>query len=608
MTGRLVGGRYRLDEVLGRGGMGIVWAGHDTVLERPVAVKEVVPPREADDAERDTLRVRTLREARTAARISAEGVVGIHDVVDDDDRPWIVMERLPARTLADEVAQRGPLPVEEVTAVADALLAGLSAAHTAGILHRDVKPSNVMFREAPTGRRAVLVDFGIAHLDGDATLTATGMMMGSPAYLAPERAQGRPAGPAADLWSLGVTLWTALEGHPPFERENALATLSAVITEDVPTAARAGPLGPLLEGLLRKDPAARLDAPSARGLLDGLGSSGLGSSSRGSSSVGASGLGAHSADSPTQAASAAPDPSPQDHSEPRPTAAHPTTPDGVVRPPVFAPATAGEDTGADPGRPAPGPGPASARRRRLPFAVPALLALLLGAVVVVALALGPDDGGGPDGATPGAEQQDDPAPADPEPPADDGAEPDPPPEAPEEPAPEAPEGGEPQEGPDAGADDGGGDDGEPADVPAGMKRYTDPSGFSVAVPQGWQAERDGPRVYLRDPASSAYLLVDQTDSPAADPVADWQQQEPAVADRLANYERLGEIVAVDFRGWQAADWQFVFGRDQGTRVLNRNVVTAPDKAYALYWSVPTSRWEEMLPVHEQVVAGFEPER
>lgn len=560
MTGRLVAGRYRLDEVLGRGGMGVVWAGHDTVLDRTVAVKEVVPPREADDAERVTLRDRTLREARTAARISAEGVVAIHDVVEDDDRPWIVMERLPGRTLADVVARRGPLPPHEVTAIADALLAGLAAAHAAGILHRDVKPSNVMFREPATGGRAVLVDFGIAHLDGDATLTATGMMMGSPAYLAPERAQGLPAGPAADLWSLGATLWTAVEGRPPFQRENALATLSAVITEEVPTATRAGALAPLLEGLLRKDPAARLDASAARELLDGLGPTGAAPLA--------------TAALPVQAGTPAPaaDPAPE------PAAGPPAEP------------AAGPDRLP--------PEPAPARHRRLPLAVPAVLALLVGGVVVGVLALGPDDGG-PDGAGPGAPQQEE-APADPdtgaEPPADDGADPAPPPEAPEQPAPEAPE----VPAPDGGAA------GPSAEVPDGMERYTDPTGFSVAVPQGWQAERDGPRVYLRDPASSAYLLVDQTDSPAADPVADWRQQEPAVAERLENYERLGAIEPVEFRGWEAADWEFVFGPGQGTHVLNRNVITAPDQAYALYWSVPSARWEELLPVHEQVVASFSP--
>jgi hypothetical protein len=489
-----------------------------------------------------------------------------------------------------------------VTAIADALLAGLAAAHAAGILHRDVKPSNVMFREAATGGRAVLVDFGIAHLDGDATLTATGMMMGSPAYLAPERAQGRPAGPAADLWSLGATLWTAVEGRPPFQRDNALATLSAVITEEVPTAERAGPLAPLLEGLLDKDPAARLDAPAARELLDGLRTSGR----RPPSPAVPAPAAASAAPEPTR-----PSPVPSEGTASDASPAPQASPPEGGRPPVFAPATTPADDNAhDPQPGAPGPARTPARRGRLPVAVPAVLALLLGAVVVGVLALGPD-GAGPEEAEPGAEQQEE-VPTDPdagggaEQPADDDAEPAPPEEAPAQPAPDepapeqAPEEDAPPDAPTGGADD------RPADVPAGMERYTDPTGFSVAVPQGWQAERDGPRVYLRDPASSAYLLVDQTDSPAADPVADWQQQEPAVAGRLANYERVGEIEAVDFRGWEAADWEFVFGPGQGTRVLNRNVATGPDRAYALYWSVPSSRWEELLPVHEQVVGSFTP--
>ncbi|EYR63207.1 protein kinase, partial [Actinotalea ferrariae CF5-4] len=264
---RTVGGRYRLEQVLGRGGMGVVWAGQDEVLHRPVAIKEVLPPATVDDADRAEMRARTLREAQAAARISADGVVHIYDVVEDDGRPWIVMERLPPRTLEDELSERGGIPPAEVAQIGRTLLAGLIAAHAAGVLHRDVKPSNVMFRERPDGRHAVLADFGIAHLDGDAMLTATGMMMGSPAYIAPERARGDEATPAADLWSLGVTLWAAVEGWSPFRRVNGLASLTAVITEDVPAPDHAGPLGPVLEGLLRKDPAERIDAATAGRLL-----------------------------------------------------------------------------------------------------------------------------------------------------------------------------------------------------------------------------------------------------------------------------------------------------------------------------------------------------
>ena len=540
--GRLVGGRYRLAQVLGRGGMGVVWAGRDEVLQRPVAVKEVIPPPGVDAAEREALRARTMREARTAARISADGAVAIFDVVEEDGRPWIVMEALPPRTLHDVVTERGMLPPDEVAAIGVDLLAGLAAAHAAGILHRDVKPGNVMFRSGTSGGRAVLGDFGIAHFDGDSTLTSTGMVMGSPAYVAPERAHGKPASAASDLWSLGITLWTALEGRSPFERDNALATLTAVITEDAPPAPHAGPLAPALEGLLRKDPADRLDAATVRELLQAV-----------------------LTPLTDTAAMPAVAPSP---------AAGPPVPV-----PLPGPTEAGRSDVAVPTPGADGTERVGPRRRWL---VP-LAALLAGALVALAVVLwnpGGDDRTPDAGASPSAT----------EPSSDAGA---------SEPAPSEGGGSQASSAPAQTTP-------AQAAVPDGFEVWTDPTGFSVAVPAGWQAEREGPRVYLRDPDSSAYLLVDQTDDPADDPVADWQQQEPSVAERLENYERVGEIEAVEFRGWEAADWQFVFGEDQGTRVLNRNVVTAPDQAYALYWSVPASQWEDLLPVHEQVVASFQP--
>ena len=558
--------------------MGVVWAGRDEVLRRPVAVKEVIPPPGVDAAEREALRARTMREARTAARISADGVVAIFDVVDEDGRPWIVMEALPPRTLQDVVTERGMLTPHEVAAIGVDLLAGLAAAHAAGILHRDVKPGNVMFRSGTSGGRAVLGDFGIAHFDGDSTLTSTGMVMGSPAYVAPERAHGKPASAASDLWSLGITLWTALEGRSPFERDNALATLTAVITEDAPAAPHAGPLAPALEGLLRKDPAERLDAATVRELLQAV-------------LTPLTDTAAMPTVPPAPAAGPpvpVPLPGPAeaargDVAVPLPGAAAtgPTGPTGRTGP--TGPTGPGRELRTTTDH-EPGDGP---RGRRWLVPLAALLAVALVALAVVLWDPAGDGGAQDAGASPSATEQE-PAPTQP---SSDAGTTEPPPsegggaETTSPPAPTTPA--------------------QPA-VPDGFEVWADPTGFSVAVPAGWQAEREGPRVYLRDPDSSAYLLVDQTDDPADDPVADWQQQEPAVAERLENYERVGEIEAVDFRGWEAADWQFVFGEDQGTRVLNRNVVTAPDQAYALYWSVPASQWEDLLPVHEQVVASFQP--
>jgi serine/threonine protein kinase len=261
--GRLLGGRYRLRSVLGRGGMGIVWRAVDEVLGRDVAVKEVLVPRGLEDDAREVLHKRMLREARAAARLSHPGIVTVHDVVEVDGSPWIVMEFVEARTLQDTVDEDGPLPPGQVAEIGRQLLGALRTAHLAGILHRDVKPANVMLSD----ERAVLTDFGIAHMEGDVSLTQTGIVMGSPAYIAPERAQGDRPGPPADLWALGATLYMAVEGNPPHDREDILSTLAAVMMEDVPEPKRAGPLAPLLLGLLVKDPTTRLDAAGAAELL-----------------------------------------------------------------------------------------------------------------------------------------------------------------------------------------------------------------------------------------------------------------------------------------------------------------------------------------------------
>src|SRR5690349_14886542 len=261
--GQMLAGRYRLGRVLGRGGMGTVWAAHDEMLGRDVAVKEVQPPPELTPEQLDVVRRRMLREARAAARISHPNAVTVYDVVEQDDRPWIVMQLLPPRTLADVVAASGPLPPAAVAAIGLDLVDALQAAHRAGVLHRDVKPANVLL----TDGRAVLTDFGIATVDDDPALTSTGMLVGSPAFMAPERARGERPTPASDLWSLGATLFAATEGDSPFRRDGQLPTLSAVLTEPVPPAIHSGPLQPVLAALLHRDPARRPDADHTRRLL-----------------------------------------------------------------------------------------------------------------------------------------------------------------------------------------------------------------------------------------------------------------------------------------------------------------------------------------------------
>jgi eukaryotic-like serine/threonine-protein kinase len=275
--GSALGRRYRLLSRIGRGGMGAVWHAHDDLLDRDVAVKEVRYPPGLTESERAVLYERTLREARSAARLSHPGIVTVHDVVEEDGRPCIVMELLRARSLQDLIDQGVTLSPVQVAEVGAQTLAALRAAHDAGILHRDVKPANVLLSgDGPVSHatRVVITDFGIATMEGDSTLTQTGLVVGSPAYIAPERAQGDKAVPASDLWALGATLYAACEGRAPHDRVEAMSALTAVLTEEPPPPRHAGPLTPVLLGLLAKDPGVRMTAEDAADALGRIASAG----------------------------------------------------------------------------------------------------------------------------------------------------------------------------------------------------------------------------------------------------------------------------------------------------------------------------------------------
>ncbi|MGQ4479092.1 serine/threonine-protein kinase [Streptomyces sp. SAS_276] len=261
---RLLAGRYRLGEVLGRGGMGTVWRAEDETLGRTVAVKELRFPTSIDEDEKRRLITRTLREAKAIARIRNTSAVTVYDVVDEDDRPWIVMELVEGKSLAEAIREDGLLKPRRAAEVGLAILDVLRSAHREGILHRDVKPSNVLIAE---DGRVVLTDFGIAQVEGDPSITSTGMLVGAPSYISPERARGHKPGPAADLWSLGGLLYAAVEGAPPYDKGSAIATLTAVMTEPLEEPKNAGPLKDVIYGLLNKDPAQRLDDAGARAML-----------------------------------------------------------------------------------------------------------------------------------------------------------------------------------------------------------------------------------------------------------------------------------------------------------------------------------------------------
>ncbi len=261
---RVIGGRYVVLGELGRGGMGVVWRAEDRVMGRQVAVKELHLPQGLSPEDRRQFRDRLLREARNAGRLNDPGIVTVHDVITDDGVDHIVMELIDARTLTEVVRADGPLDERSVTAVAQQLVSALNTAHQAGVVHRDVKPSNVMLG---SGGRVKLTDFGIAQAADDPRSTTTGSVVGSPGYLAPERLEGGPASPASDLWALGATLFYAIYGEGPFARETSAATLSAVLHADVPPVRARGPIGTVIGGLLQRSPEARLGGMQSAALL-----------------------------------------------------------------------------------------------------------------------------------------------------------------------------------------------------------------------------------------------------------------------------------------------------------------------------------------------------
>lgn len=278
LVGKVLGGRYRVTSVIGRGGMGVVARAVDELLAREVAVKVLRAYTDASASELADLRTRMQREAQAAARIRHSGVVTVHDVTQEQGLPVIVMELVDGPSLDEVVTERGALDPYEAAAIGAKLMDALDAAHRAGVLHRDVKPGNVLLEP---GGRVVLTDFGIATMEasGDeamAKLTRSGELVGSLDYLPPERAQGREPGPASDIWSLGMTLYAAVEGTSPFRRTSVWSTLAAIVAEPLPAPRRAGPLGAVLQALMAKEPGSRPTADQARAMLERVAEGGAG--------------------------------------------------------------------------------------------------------------------------------------------------------------------------------------------------------------------------------------------------------------------------------------------------------------------------------------------
>ncbi|WP_369030629.1 serine/threonine-protein kinase [Streptomyces adonidis] len=377
--GRLVGGRYRLTERIGSGGMGTVWRAQDELVEREVAVKQPRLPGDPQDAAHQRIAHRLHREARAAARVDHPSAVSVHDVVVEDGLPWIVMELVRGESL-HEVLQRGAIEPAESARIGLAVVGALRAAHSVGIVHRDVKPANVLLGKHG---RVVLTDFGIAHIMGEESLTMSGEFVGSLEFIAPERMSGRGAGPSSDLWSLGVLLYAAVEGWSPFRRTTLESTLAAILAAETPQPQQAGPLGPLLVRLLVKDPAERPDADEVTAALEAVAKGWPlpKAPERGELTVAQepSGIKEFADDAGTvrlrgDSASAEPEPEPEPERESVPETPVPGTPVPGASVPEPSPETRATSL--------PAPKPAR-RRRRLRVA----LAVLAGAVVLVAVGM-----------------------------------------------------------------------------------------------------------------------------------------------------------------------------------------------------------------------------
>ncbi|MEV0177871.1 serine/threonine-protein kinase [Streptomyces sp. NPDC050625] len=649
---RLLAGRYRLGDVLGRGGMGTVWRAEDETLGRTVAVKELRFPSNIDEEEKRRLITRTLREAKAIARIRNNSAVTVFDVAEEDDRPWIVMELVEGKSLAEAIREDGLLEPRRAAEVGLAILDVLRSAHREGILHRDVKPSNVLIAE---DGRVVLTDFGIAQVEGDPSITSTGMLVGAPSYISPERARGHKPGPAADLWSLGGLLYASVEGVPPYDKGSAIATLTAVMTEPLEEPKNAGPLRDVIYGLLTKDPAKRLDDAGARALLNSVlhrpepepldatrvvplpaqpsGSegkrgeeageklrgalrsvrkaagaatsaatartknSGGGEGANASGAAGASAPGkpggAGSAAAGNKGAGVAGSGSAGSASTPAAGA------DARDRGAQGANPTGGKQSSGWPVVPPPDLPPRPVPRAPLTDVVPKRTLVIIAVVValaiigtVLALTFRDDDGGsGSKGAKSGGGSKvtaSAGASADTKKDKDDGTRTD----------------GDSSDSATAGSTAGNGTAATPSASGSGASSGSSGSkdggsapavstrkggqGYSIGLPKGWSYR-------TTDSAGDRYtgpdgqkLLVAWTSTPKNDPVADWRNQEGAMV--RAQYQRI-RIEQVDYRGWNTADWEFTYV-DGGTkfRTIDRGFVVNGHLGYALMYTAQASKW------------------
>ncbi|MEW1845080.1 protein kinase [Nonomuraea angiospora] len=616
--GRRIAGRYQLQEPIGRGGMGIVWRAYDELLDRTVAVKEVRYAAALGE-EVQLLNRRTMREARAAARFEHPNVIVVHDVIEEDDRPWIVMQLVQSRSLGAVIKQDGPLAPKRVAEIGLAVLDALHRAHEAGVLHRDVKPENVLLAD---DGRVVLTDFGIATLETETQLTVTGLA-GTPAFIAPERLKGLPARRESDLWSLGATLYTAVEGRSPHERGMALATMHAVLTDEPDPAPHAGPLTDVIMGLLNKEPVQRLTYEEAQRMLRQViaqASPPPTAQFPASQTVRVPRL----PTAPHKAPAPAEPPSQSEASAQGKAAVQnrfralgklrqappveddtPTDPN-LIASPAPAPSPAVPETGSRI-TPAPtvDPAPATAestmdaarteQRRAGPVVAAAVAVVLVAAIGgYLGLRSAPEDLDPKKGASQATVPTATASQASPSASASASTEP----SASQPPSPTAAPTPEKEK------------EEEKNPLPAGWKMYKDKKlGFSVGLPKGWEVwDRGGMQVKFKGPgaASNAYLMIEEAKNPGKDPYKDWKKQEPVLKNNFGGYKKL-DIKRVDGFQKAAADWDFTWNTNTGkTRVRNRGFITENGRAYAIYWHTLKSHWKADYDFFEGFCATFQP--
>nr|WSW61415.1 serine/threonine protein kinase [Streptomyces sp. NBC_00998] len=543
-AGAVLAGRYRLVEPIGSGGMGKVWRAHDELLHRTVAVKELTAGLYVAQADREVLHARTQKEARAAARIQHPAVVVVHDVLEHDDRPWIVMEYIDGPSLADAAKAAGRIEPNEAARIGLHVLGALRAAHAVGVLHRDVKPGNVLL--AKDGR-VLLTDFGIAAIEGDSSITRTGEIVGSIDYLAPERVTGGTPGTASDLWSLGATLYTAVEARSPFRRTSPISSLQAVVNDEPPALRQSGALGPVITALLRKDPAERPSAQETeRMLIEAM---------EGREPKAAHAYVPTRAVTPEELTDAQEPDSGTGAGTGTGTATEPVPPAGPA-PDQARTAALPEQAG-----PAPAAGsPATGRIKRA--AAVALVAALVGGGAVFGVLRFTGDteaGGGSDKNASAPDQQD--------------------------------------------------GDGEDA-PPAGFSEVTDPTGFTLFVPDGWKRQMNGDQIDYTPDNGKHFIRI------AADPTPDYENPYAHLLDlekqvqKRTDYKKQ-KLNQNTFRdSTRAALWDFAWTEKvsfPGPRRAIEQMYIAPDGTeYAIYMSSPIADWDTIRQQFDVVLSGWEP--